>query len=811
MRIRPVLAASCVALLAPCLWAGPAHAAWPTDPYHDVPLCTAAGNQSVSAALSDGAGGAFVAWQDDRGADPDIYVARLLADGTIAPGWPANGLAVCTAVGAQFFPVLAADGSGGAFVVWIDRRGGPNADIYASRVLGNGTIAPGWPAQGMALTATLNDESFPQVMADGAGGAYVVWQFNYGGGDWDIYATRITGSASFAAGFGLNGNAICVPTQSQDQAHLTPDGAGGAIIVWQDYRSGAEYDIFAQRLNPDGGAAWAYQGVPVCTAGSGQNNPRIITDDLGGALIFWSDYRLSDLQVYGQRLNASGDTLWAGAKRVCTVAGLRSDPLPLPDGGGGAFVVLGDYRNFNDDIFAQRVRSNGVLAWGAGGVALCAATNSQQFPSLASDGSGGMIVLWSDYRNSIDSDIYGQRVDANGTVRWTTDGVPLVLNDRDASPTGLAADAAGGAIFAWTDQRTFPTLDAYAKRVEHFGFLGDPSPRISSVKDVPYDQGGQVKVSWGASYLDADPGYAISQYRLWRSVPPNVVAEALTRGARLIAEDAELPNGPGPVLMTTTFGATSVTWELVASQIASGFPSYSLVAPTVTDSTPGPNPRTLFMVQARHNNGYAFWDSPADSGYSVDDLAPATPSPFTGAFSGGTSILHWRGNTEPDLAGYRLYRAAGPSFVPGPDNQVAAVADTQYADPAGTRYWYKLAAVDLHGNQSGFALLYPTGTTDAPGARLPSEVFLASPWPNPALRGASLRFGLPRDARVRLEVLDIAGRRLRVLADGALPAGEHALAWDGRDGEGRALAGGLYVIRLEAERRTLTRRMVVIE
>src|SRR6187551_1414534 len=56
-------------------------AAWPSDPLVNVPICTATGAQTTPAIISDGAGGAIVAWADARSGNRDIYVQRISADG----------------------------------------------------------------------------------------------------------------------------------------------------------------------------------------------------------------------------------------------------------------------------------------------------------------------------------------------------------------------------------------------------------------------------------------------------------------------------------------------------------------------------------------------------------------------------------------------------------------------------------------------------------------------------------------------------------------------------------------------------------
>jgi len=79
--------------------------------------------------------------------------------------------------------------------------------------------------------------------------------------------------------------------------------------------------------------------------------------------------------------------------------------------------------------------------------------------------------------------------------------------------------------------------------------------------------------------------------------------------------------------------------------------------------------------------------------------------------------------------------------------------------------------------------------------------------PNPFHGASEIRYALTRAGRVRIEVLDLAGRRVRVLVSNVQGGGEHAVTWDGTD-DSRALApAGMHIVRLCAEQRSLTRRL----
>jgi len=261
-------------------------------------------------------------------------------------------------------------------------------------------------------------------------------------------------------------------------------------------------------------------------------------------------------------------------------------------------------------------------------------------------------------------------------------------------------------------------------------------------------------------------------------------------------------------LITTTPAATgSISWEFVAPQPASGFASYSAVVSTTRDSTGGANPYTLFMVQARTAAG-AYWNSPADSGYSVDNIPPYAPAPVAGAYSSGVTNMHWAPVLVPDLANYRVYRGTSPSFVPSAGNLRASPVDTAYADVAGSPFFYRISAVDVHGNEGPSTLLTPNGVLGVGDRSLPGEVSFAQPKPNPTRGPTVLSYSLPQSGHVRLALYDVAGRQVRLLVDGERQAGDQTVIWDLRDDEGRTVNAGIYLARLEAGGRLITQRVL---
>jgi len=233
---------------------GAVHAGWTAS---GVPVCSASGTQVTPKSCPDGQGGLFVAWTDHRGASYDIYAQHLMADGTRASGWPETGVAVCTAPGDQVGNIvngwIVSDGAGGFLCAYRDVRAG-NLDIYAQRMTGSGSVAAGWPVDGVAITTAAGDQDDPLVETDDAGGAFITWTDYSKDSDptvtdkTDVYAHHLLSNGTLAGGWPANGFALSDTTMSQDQSRVVRDGLGGAYFVWHDSWKG----VAATHLDPSG-------------------------------------------------------------------------------------------------------------------------------------------------------------------------------------------------------------------------------------------------------------------------------------------------------------------------------------------------------------------------------------------------------------------------------------------------------------------------------------------------------------------------------------------------------------------------------
>jgi hypothetical protein len=311
----------------------------------------------------------------------DIIAVHVGSDGTLDPGWPADGLPVCTAPRRQVIPRLAGDGGHGCFVVWNDNRSTSAAAAYMTHLVPTG-LDPAWPTDGIPVTGTA--AVFPSICNDGAGGAFVAWtDSRAGAANQDIYAQHVAHDGTFL--WGPNGVPATTAssrqqingtpttgvwiTQSTDLQgnEMVPDGQGGFFVAWTDNRVGTEglgqvSTVYAQHIRADGSVApgWPADGVRLADpAGFSQNN--------------------TDCEAQGGSWNGT----------ACQFPGSQSWARLLSDGNGGCFATWMDE---GKQVRAQHVLSSGTLDGTPAGLLVTLPPIGNAGAAMVSDGSAGIYL-----------------------------------------------------------------------------------------------------------------------------------------------------------------------------------------------------------------------------------------------------------------------------------------------------------------------------------------------------------------------------------------------------------------------------------
>src|SRR5437762_10239432 len=152
--VTPALAAIVpVMLLVPSA----AHSAWPTDPAVNVPVSALANHfTNPQVATHDSCGGIITAWEDVSAGVARIYAQRVDALGQ--PRWTQDGFPIAPRESTQVFLAIASDDAGGAYVAWSEQRvAATKRDIYLQHVLAAGVIDPAWPSVGLTVCSATGD------------------------------------------------------------------------------------------------------------------------------------------------------------------------------------------------------------------------------------------------------------------------------------------------------------------------------------------------------------------------------------------------------------------------------------------------------------------------------------------------------------------------------------------------------------------------------------------------------------------------------------------------------------------------------
>jgi len=767
-----------------------------------VAVCAASGSQTYPTPVSDNAGGAVIVWEDSRTGPSDVYAQRVGLNGNTL--WTTDGVAVCTAASAQIEITAVPDGAGGALIAWADYRGGTWSDIYAQRLNSSGVAT--WTSGGVSVCGSQNDQLFPAIVADGSGGAFLAWSDQRNGYFYDIFAQYLSGTGT--PQWSANGFFVCSASGSQLYPSVQLDGAGGMIVSWDDPRSGLDIDRYAQRLNSSGTRVWSSNGAPVVVTPGIRRGAVSIPGNGGETLVAWTEKRGAYYDLMAGLLESTGQRRWAVVVASTPTVGSHLRPALVTDGSGGA-IVAWENQTYNaqySDIYAQRVTHDGVCAWAANGVPVCSAIYDQTVPCIVSDGGGGAVIAWQDRRAWSHSDIYTQRLDANGARLWTENGVALCTAvDYQWDPV-ITTDGAGGAIVAWEDWRSLSSLgiNIYARRVTAAGSASWTSNGVV-VCNAPEHQSDVVICSDGA-------GGAImawADFRNGMSTWLDIYAQRLNASGtrQWAANGIAIANYSdtqyNPSILADGSGGAFIAWENYACFCVGPYDIYA---------------------QHVNSSGTKLWTT---TGVAVctadnDQLTPrmvldgasgvyVTWTDLRSAEAGWLDVYCQR----VDVSGAPIWAANGVPVSTAAYNQAEVVATSDgsggvvlvWADSrSGNGFWLFGQRLNSFG-----ALLWSDGTQIVAVADGPPESSLSlKAAPSITRGGTSLRYAISLPGRVRLAVFDVTGRIVRTLLDNVAPFGVHTMHWDGRDDAGVPVRTGLYFVQVLAGGRSDLCRVVVL-
>ena len=300
-------------------------------------------------------------------------------------------------------------------------------------------------------------------------------------------------------------------------------------------------------------------------------------------------------------------------------------------------------------------------------------------------------------------------------------------------------------------------------------------PRITSITDVPDDQGGRVYIDFRKSFFDrrnqANQLYTIFRHDMIDNIPE---------------------------------------WVVVGSGAAIGDNSYIYEVLTLRDSTADDNGMTEFKVVASMNEGH--FHSPPQSGYSLDNIAPGVPTGLMATILETGIHLSWDISPDDDFQYFDLEKSSTADFG---EYQVIETADTAYLDTdyeIDVTVYYRLIAYDDAGNSSEHSVTIDITVLWADlGIAIPDEFAIHQNYPNPFNPVTTLRYDLPEQGHVRITIYDMLGRDVKTLINEYQDPGYRSIIWDATNDYGKPVSAGMYLYQIEANNFLKTKKMILVK
>lgn len=380
------------------------------------------------------------------------------------------------------------------------------------------------------------------------------------------------------------------------------------------------------------------------------------------------------------------------------------------------------------------------------------------------------------------------------------DSVSIELRYQDDTCLVITGATPNDGTHEWIAEAYGPETEAYRVRVTNLATSAQDESdapfviadyRITGITDIPHDQGRQVRVRWQRELHDhAGTDTTVTAYSIWRRVD-------------------ELPRMPGHPASDGALQARAYPpgdWDFVASVPARGEDVYGTVCPTLCDSTAVEGVCwSTFFVSAETDDPLVYFDTPPDSGYSVDNLAPAPPENLR---LESPTLLAWDESQAEDFDYFSVYGSDGPEFDEA--TLIGHTIETSMDVSEAPYDFYHVTATDFAGNR-GDPSTIEAGGSGLAEEPLPTAFALGRVQGSPGRFPMMLSYDLPRQEHVRLRVCDLSGRLVSTLVDGTQPPGRHLVVW-GADRERRINAtAGVYFVVMAAGDFTATRKAIVIE
>lgn len=216
------------------------------------------------------------------------------------------------------------------------------------------------------------------------------------------------------------------------------------------------------RMSPDGSIEWDIEIVDGLAYS--QSNFFVCSDAHAGVYLVWREQLEANLsyKVMAQRVAPAGELLWGEDGLVVKDSSNVVYPNCASDGVGNLNIAWETWTTLGSDIYAQRITPAGEMLWPENGLVVSDAAADQSNPQIVALSDNEIYIAWRDSREIIEywsnAKLYATHLNARGEIGddswWEEDGNAICAAGSHQSSPVMIADGAGGAMLAWSDQRT---------------------------------------------------------------------------------------------------------------------------------------------------------------------------------------------------------------------------------------------------------------------------------------------------------------------------------------------------------------------
>ncbi|HNX00452.1 MAG TPA: T9SS type A sorting domain-containing protein [Candidatus Cloacimonadota bacterium] len=570
-------------------------------------------------------------------------------------------------------------------------------------------------------------------------------------------------------------------------------------ISWWDFRNG-NAGIYSQLYNVNGTAQLDNGGKSIIYGISNSIDFTSVKTlhRSNDTIVFWQDKRFNDRNcIYYQIINEEGVPLLEVNGRSLNAYLSPYESHYTVCLGENDEVAIAWEVNANPEfsLRAQLIDAQGNPLWGENGLNISGPQSISQIMPCITYQDGAYYFAWIRFDNKDDpnSAIMGQKV-VNGQLQWSADCVHISDPDRWVYEVNMVSS---GRYFTWTEYDD----SGMRLKVQHLTPEGIAAPG--------WPQYGRNVDDYEAYNSQYEPLISSDEEGVYLSWLDNRSAVSYQLYAQKISANGQVMWNPNSIVVfdqsTELFQRLQILsdnqilfcWS-IESQPASGLLSkiYDHAGTMIADNTPflGTPNVSYFddLSGCRFDNGGYLFTVVTNSGESIlHNLYMADNGILIGSANG--SLIH---------TPFPFIRSS--NIVSHGEN--AYIAWAEYANRLDNQ---STSNSDIKGLYLQKLNNETVGTHDP---TTPATLFsLSQNYPNPFNPETTIKYTLPVQANVKLDIYNVKGQKVRTLLDDRQTAGNHEITWYGTDDHDKSVSSGVYFYRLTTGNKTIMKKMVMVK